>query len=142
YVDQKIGLPLQWLLIFGSLAAAVFVWLRRWMLAAAMALTLVISYLVPVAVSTLYVRPTEISLQRPYIQEHIHATRSAFGLEQSVKEIEFAAQPDAPIDETAHKPLLDNVRLWEWKPFHDTITQRQALRTYYTFHDSDVDRYT
>jgi len=24
----------------------------------------------------------------------------------------------------------------------DTITQRQALRTYYTFHDVDVDRYT
>jgi uncharacterized membrane protein (UPF0182 family) len=142
YVDQNIGLPLQWLLVFGSLAAAVFVWLRRWMLAASMALTLVISFLVPRAVSALYVRPNEISLQRPYIQQHIHATRSAFGLEQSVKEIEFPAQPNAPIDVAQQKPLLDNVRLWEWKPFHDTITQRQALRTYYTFHDSDVDRYT
>jgi uncharacterized membrane protein (UPF0182 family) len=56
--------------------------------------------------------------------------------------VEFQAQPDAPIDTTQHKVLLDNVRLWEWRPFHDTITQRQALRTYYTFHDSDVDRYT
>src|SRR3954454_1992895 len=142
YVDQKVGLPLQWLLVFGSVAAAAFVWLRRWMLAAAMALTLIISFLVPRAVSALYVRPNEISLQRPYIEQHIHATRSAYGLEQSVKEMEFAAQPDAPIDANEHKPLLDNVRLWEWKPFHDTITQRQALRTYYTFHDSDVDRYT
>jgi uncharacterized membrane protein (UPF0182 family) len=142
YVDQKVGLPLQWLLVFGSIAAAVFVWLRRWLLAAAMAITLIISFIVPSAVSALYVRPNEISLQRPYIEQHIHATRSAFGLEQSVKEIEFAAQPDAPIDPAEHKPLLDNVRLWEWKPFHDTITQRQALRTYYAFHDSDVDRYT
>jgi uncharacterized membrane protein (UPF0182 family) len=142
YVDQNIGLPLQWLLIFGSLAAAAFVWMRRWMLAVAMALTLVISFLAPRAVSALYVRPNEISLQRPYIQQHIHATRSAYGLEQTVKEIEFPAQPDAPIDVQKEKPLLDNVRLWEWKPFHDTITQRQALRTYYTFHDSDIDRYT
>src|SRR3954454_13571525 len=142
YVDQKVGLPLQWLLVFGSIAAAVFVWLRRWLLAAAMGITLILSFIVPSAVSALYVRPNEISLQRPYIEQHIHATRSAFGLEQSVKEMEFAAQPDAPIDPAKQKPLLDNVRLWEWKPFHDTITQRQALRTYYAFHDSDVDRYT
>jgi uncharacterized protein len=142
YVDQKIGLPLQWLLIAGSVAAAAFVWMRRWMLAVFMASTLVISFVLPLAVSALYVRPNEISLQRPYIQQHIHATRSAFGLEQNVQEVEFAAQPNAAIDVAAQRPLLDNVRLWEWRPFHDTITQRQALRTYYTFHDSDVDRYT
>ncbi len=87
-------------------------------------------------------RPNEISLERPYIQTHIHATRSAYGLEQQVQEVEFHAQPDAPIDVDQHKPLLDNVRLWDWQAFHDTITQRQALRTYYVFHDSDVDRYT
>jgi uncharacterized membrane protein (UPF0182 family) len=142
YVDQKVGLPLQWLLVAGSLAAAGFVLMRRWMLAASMALVLVVSFLVPRLVSALYVRPNEISLERPYIQTHIHATRSAFGLEQNVQEVDFPAQPEAPIDVAAHKPLLDNVRLWEWKPYHDTITQRQALRTYYTFHDSDIDRYT
>jgi len=37
--------------------------------------------------------------------------------------------------------LLDNVRLWDWKAFHDTITQIQALRPYYVFADTDVDRY-
>ena len=42
----------------------------------------------------------------------------------------------------AQRPLLDNVRLWDWQPFHDTITQIQALRPYYVFHDTDVDRYT
>jgi uncharacterized membrane protein (UPF0182 family) len=142
WVDQNVGLPLQWLLVAGSLAAAAFVWMRRWMLAASMALVLVVSFLAPRLVSALYVRPNEISLERPYIQQHIHATRSAFGLEQNVAEVDFPAQPDAPIDVQQHKPLLDNVRLWEYRPYHDTITQRQALRTYYTFHDSDVDRYT
>jgi uncharacterized membrane protein (UPF0182 family) len=142
WVDQNVGLPLQWLLVAGSLAAAVLVWMRRWMLAASMALVLLVSFLAPRLVSALYVRPNEISLQKPYIQQHIHATRSAFGLEPNVQEVDFPAQPDAPIDVAEHKPLLDNVRLWEWRPYHDTITQRQALRTYYTFHDSDVDRYT
>jgi uncharacterized membrane protein (UPF0182 family) len=140
YVDQKFGLPLQWLLIAACLLAAVFVWMGRWLLAGSMAVALLISFLVPKAVSALYVRPNEIAIQRPYIDQHIKATRAAFGLDRA-DEIEFAAKPDAPIDVAKQRPLLDNVRLWEWKPFHDTIMQRQALRTYYNFHDSDVDRY-
>jgi uncharacterized protein len=143
YVDQHIGLPLQWLLIAACFAAAVLIWLRRWMLAAAsMAVALVIAFLAPRAVSALYVRPNEISLERPYIESHIHATRSAYGIEQRVREVEFPAKPEAPIDVAAHKDLLDNVRLWDFRAFHDTITQRQALRTYYAFFDSDLDRYT
>jgi uncharacterized membrane protein (UPF0182 family) len=142
YVDLNFGLPLQWLLILACLAAAVLVSMGRWILGASMALALVVAFLVPPAVSALYVRPNEISLQRPYIQTHIHATRSAFGLEQRVREVEFKAQPEAPIDVAHHKPTLDNVRLWDWRAFHDTVTQIQALRPYYVFHDSDVDRYT
>ena len=142
YVDLNIGLPLQWLVILACFAASILVWMRRWLLAACMALALLVDFALPGAVSALYVRPNEISLQRPFIQTHIHATRSAFGLEQRIHEVEFPVQPDAPIDVNANRDLLNNVRLWEWRPFHDTITQRQALRTYYTFHDSDVDRYT
>jgi len=142
YVDQNIGIPLQWLVIFACLAAAVLVWMGRWFLAAAMALALVVEFIAPRAVAALYVRPNEISLERPYIDTHIHATRSAFGLEQHVREVEFKAHPEGPIDVARHKPLLDNVRLWDFRAFHDTITQIQALRPYYVFHDSDVDRYT
>ena len=142
YVDNNVGIPLQWLMMGACVAAAALVWLRRWVLAGSMALAFVVAFLAPLAVSALYVRPNEISLERPYIQTHIHATRSAYDIEQRVKEIEFPAQPNAPIDVAAHTDELDNVRLWEWRAFHDTITQRQALRTYYVFNDSDVDRYT
>src|SRR5665647_1545632 len=122
--------------------AAGFVWMGRWFLAGLMALSLVVDFAAPRLVSMLYVRPNEISLQRDYIQRHIHATRSAFGIEQRFKEVEFKAHPDAPIDAAAHKPILDNVRLWDTRAFHDTVTQIQALRPYYVFHDADVDRYT
>ena len=141
YVDQNIGLPLQWLVIFACLAAAVFVAMGRWFLAALMALSLVVDFAAPRLVSALYVRPNEISLQRPYIETHIHATRSAFGIEKRVREVEFKAHPEAPIDSAAHKPTLDNVRLWDTRAFHDTVTQIQALRPYYVFNDTDVDRY-
>jgi uncharacterized membrane protein (UPF0182 family) len=142
YVDLNIGLPMQWLLILACFAASGFILAGRWVLAASMALALVVSFVVPGLVSALYLRPNEISLERPYIQAHIHATRSAYGLEDRVKEIEFKADPNGTIDTARNKDLLDNVRIWDTKAFHDTITQRQALRTYYVFHDSDVDRYT
>ncbi len=142
WVDQKVGLPMQWLMILACLAAAAFVWAGRWLLAASMAIGLVVAFVTPAAVAALYVRPNEISLERPYIDTHIHATLSAFGLERNTHQIEFKAQPSAPIDVAGNRPLLDNVRLWDWKPYHDTITQLQALRTYYAFHDTDVDRYT
>ena len=143
YVDQHFGIPLQWLVIFACLAAAALVWMGRWVVAgSAILLALVIEFLVPRAVAALYVRPNEISLERPYIDTHIHATRSAFGLEQHVREQEFKAQPEGPINVAQHKALLDNVRLWDFRAFHDTVTQIQALRPYYVFQGSDVDRYT
>jgi hypothetical protein len=142
YVDEYIGIPLQWLLIFASLAAAVFIGLGRWIWAAWMALALVVAFALPRAVAALYVAPNEISLERPYIQTHIHATRSAFGLEQQVHATEFQVQPDAPVDAAQHRATLDNVRLWDTRAFHDTISQIQAIRPYYVFHDIDVDRYT
>jgi uncharacterized protein len=97
---------------------------------------------IPPLVSTLYVRPNEISLQRPFIESHIHATRSAFGLEQRTKEIEFKARQDAPVNASANRQTLENVRLWDWRAFRETISQIQALRPYYVFHDTDLDRYT
>jgi uncharacterized protein len=142
YVDQNFGLPLQWLVMASCLAAAVLVWMRRWVLASSMALSLVVLFVVPRLVSALYVRPNEISIQRPFIQTHIHATRSAYGLEQHMREVEFKVHPDAPIDPAKHQAIIDNVRLWDWHAFHETITQIQALRPYYVFSDTDVDRYT
>ena len=107
-----------------------------------MAIVLPIQFAVPRLVAALYVRPNEISIERPYIQTHIHATRGAFGLEQRLTEEEDQARAEAPINPAQHKNLLDNVRLWDWRAFHDTITQIQSLRPYYVFPDSDVDRYT
>jgi hypothetical protein len=142
YVDEKIALPLQWVAIVACVIAAGLVGAGRWVFAGIVPLALLLQFAVPALVSSLYVKPNEISIERPYIERHIHATRSAYGLEQRVKEVEFKAHPQARIDVARHKNLLDNVRLWDIRAFHDTITQIQALRPYYTFFDSDIDRYT
>jgi uncharacterized protein len=141
YVNQTFGIPLLWAVIVACLLAAMLVMMGRWVLAAAMGLILVVNFAVPQLVSALYVRPNEIRIQRPYIETHIHATRAAFGLNQRMREIEFTGSQDAPINVAEHRAIVDNVRLWDWRAFHDTISQIQALRPYYIFNDSDVDRY-
>jgi uncharacterized protein len=142
YVNQNVSLPLQWLAVAAAIAAAVFLALRQRKLALAMVAVLFLRGAVPLLVNALYVKPNEISLQRPYVERHIAATRAAYGLERRIKEVDFAAKLETKVDPARHKPLLDNVRLWDWRAFHDTVTQLQAIRPYYVFVDSDVDRYT
>jgi len=142
YVNENIGLPLQWLVIAAAVVAAVAVSVGRGKIALAMLAALLVRAVVPPLVNSLYVKPNEISIQKPYVQRHIQATRSAYRLNQRVQEIDYAAKTEAKIDITRNKALLDNVRLWDLRAFHDTVTQIQAIRPYYVFANSDVDRYT
>ena len=45
------------------------------------------------------------------------------------------------VDAVQDATLLDNVRLWDLRAYNATITQIQALRPYYIFPNTDVDRY-
>jgi len=141
WVAENIQLPLLWVVIGGCLVAAVAVLAHRPKLALVLPALLVLYGIVPRAVHAVYVRPSEITVQLPYIERHIQATRAAYGLTERSKEIDFAAKMTAPIDPSRHRLLFENVRLWDWRAFHDTVTQIQALRPYYVFPDSDVDRY-
>jgi uncharacterized protein len=142
YVDERIVLPLLWFLFAALLLAAAGVLAGQLKALLAPVAGYILLSIVPGAVNAVYVRPNEISLQRPYIERHIEATRRAYGLSRRVQETEFPASLTARIDIARHRPLIDNVRLWDWRAFHDTTTQIQALRPYYAFPDTDVDRYT
>ncbi|MDQ1472707.1 MAG: uncharacterized protein QOJ99_4187 [Bryobacterales bacterium] len=143
YTDDHFRLPLYWVVIVALLIGAVLIVFRHWMVAAALVgVSLVLLFVVPNFAASFYVKPNEISLERPYIQNHIDATRMAYGLSPHVKEIEMRPSSASTIDVEKNAPLLDNVRLWDWQPFHDTVTQMQALRPYYSFQKPDVDRYT
>ena len=142
YVDVNIVLPMIWGLVGACVIGAALVMARKIGLAVGLVvLVYVTSGIVPRVVNALSVRPNEISLQKPYIERHIEGTRTAFGLSSQLKERDFPAKISGTFEPAKHKELLDNVRLWDWKAFHDTITQIQALRPYYVFADTDVDRY-
>ncbi len=140
YVDQNVTLPLTWLLAATCLLAAIAVSIRRPRYALVVLAALIVRAILPPIVGSVYVRPNEISLQRPFIVRHIEATRAAFGLDHRTTEVEFQARPEEHIDLSAHKALLDNVRLWDWHAFHETVSQMQPLRPY-VYSDTDVDRY-
>ena len=140
WVADHIALPLQWLMIAGAILAAVLVLARRGRFALLLLLILPVRYIVPSIIAAVYVRPNELALERPYIQHHIEATRSAYGLNQRVKETSLEAAPQIPVDYAKHRALLDNVRLWDFQAFHDTLSQIQPLRPY-VYLNTDVDRY-
>jgi uncharacterized protein len=141
YVNTNVGIPLQWMSVAAFIIAALLVLTGRWKWAVTPVLLLIVRAIVPPIVSGVYVKPNELTLQRPFINTHIQATRAAYGLDKRLKEVQHPGQFEAPIDPVRNKPLLDNVRLWDWRAFHDTVTQLQALRQYYVFADTDVDRY-
>ncbi|HEX4749996.1 MAG TPA: UPF0182 family protein [Bryobacteraceae bacterium] len=141
WVADHIVLRLQWCEIAAALLGAALVLARRGRFALVLLFILVVRVLLPGVVASLYVRPNELALEKPYIQHHIDATRSAYGLNQRVKEATLEAAPEIPIDYAKHQAVLDNVRLWDWRAFHDTISQIQPLRPY-VYADTDVDRYT
>lgn len=141
WVDLNIRLPLAWVLAVGCLATAVLVLAGKLRWAAGIVVLYLINAFVPGIVSAVYVRPNEIAIERPYIKQHIEATRDAYGLNRRARELDFRVDPEAKIDFSAHEATISNVRLWDWRAFHDTVTQIQALRPYYVFKDTDVDRY-
>lgn len=141
WVAVHLTIPLLYASAVSAVLAAIAVLLGRYRWALVLPACLLVQFILPILVSSVYVRPNEISLERPYITQHIEATRHAFGLSEDTRELDFPAKLEARIDPARHQALLSNVRLWDWRAFHDTVTQIQSLRTYYVFPDTDVDRY-
>jgi hypothetical protein len=103
--------------------------------------SLVLSQIVPALFQRVFVKPNELQLEKPYLQHNITLTRQAYNLQQIMVK-PFPAKLDLTFEKLqANKPTIDNVRLWDWRPLMDTYGQLQEIRTYYKFHDVDVDRY-
>jgi hypothetical protein len=142
YVDEKVTIPLRWLVMVAALVAVPLVWLSKFKPALYLVVgCYVLQMALPAVVRSVYVRPNEISIERPYIQRHIEATTAAFGLNRNATESPFAPSGQGTVDPVQDATLLANVRLWDLRAYEATITQIQALRPYYTFPDTDVDRY-
>ena len=118
--------------------------LSRWGLRAVggyIAVALLGRTLLPLVVQKLVVAPTELTRETPYLEDHIAATRAAWGLD-SVDTRELNGEADLTLaDIRANSATIDNVRLWDRDPLLQTFGQLQEIRTYYDFVSVDDDRY-
>ena len=150
YTDVHARLPALELLILVSLAAAVLLIynIRRqgwalpilgvglWFLVALTAGTIY-----PAAVQALKVNPAQNTLERPYIQRNIDATRTAMGIKH-VQSIPYQANSDLSAAQLSiNSDTLANVRLWDPTQTASTYDKLQDLRTYYQFNTLALDRY-
>ena len=95
----------------------------------------------PSIIQRLVVAPTELGRERPYIANHIRATRLAWGID-SVATRDLPGDVQLSLaDIRANGPTIENVRLWEREPLLQTFGQLQEIRTYYDFVSVDDDRY-
>src|SRR5258706_11767420 len=150
YTDIHVGLPGLWLMIglsiIAAFAALANLPVRTYRLPAAAVMLVVIGSFVlsgvaPVLFRQVFVRPSELQLEKPYIERNIALTRQAYNLDQIAAK-PFAAEQKLTFKTLdANKATIENIRLWDWRPLSDTYAQLQEIRTYYKFHHLDVDRY-
>ncbi|POR51224.1 UPF0182 family protein [Bosea psychrotolerans] len=150
YTDIHMGLPGLWLLIGFSVIAAFAAWANLWVRtywlpAAALLLvalgSFVLSGAAPVLFRKFFVRPSELQLEKPYIERNIALTRQAYNLDQIATKPFAAEQKLSLVTLEANKATIENIRLWDRQPLLDTYAQLQEIRTYYKFLAPDVDRY-
>src|SRR6267143_1265177 len=130
------------------LAGALIVnaWVRRlWLPFAAVGVwvaLLVVGQIYPGIVQSFFVTPSAQSYELPYIELEIAGTRAAYGL-SNVKVSNFTGdQPLTLKDVQSDQVTIDNLRLWDYTQLQAVYEQLQTIRTYYSFNDIDIDRYT
>ncbi|MFL5734767.1 MAG: UPF0182 family protein, partial [Chloroflexia bacterium] len=150
YTEVNAKLPSLYILMGITALAALLVlaniWVRTWkLLAGAVGAWLVALVLVggvyPWFVQQFQVKPNELSLELPYIQNNIAATRKAFGLDK-FREKEVPAVSSLTREQLdENQAVVNDMRLWDYRPLLDTFAQLQEIRSYYTFNEVDIDRY-
>ncbi|MDQ4138570.1 MAG: UPF0182 family protein, partial [Actinomycetota bacterium] len=105
--------------------------------------SLVLGSVYPWIVQRFQVIPSEQSLEAPFIERNIEATRQAYGV-ADVEEVPYQAETDA--EEGALREDAEttaNIRIVDPALITDTFRQLEQVRQYYQFAPFlDVDRYT
>ena len=152
YTDQHAVMPTKAILaIAGVMCAGLFVatiWTHSWRLPAVGVGSLVVlavtaGGIYPAMVQAFKVKPSEKSLEAPFIDRNIKATRTAYGLDAAQVQ-EYKATTKASRGQLRNDAAtIPGIRLVDPSVVSPTFKQLQAVKNYYQFPDAlDVDRYT
>ncbi|MHB8299681.1 MAG: UPF0182 family membrane protein [Dermatophilaceae bacterium] len=152
YTDQHAVMPTKAILaVAGVMCAVLFVatiWTHSWRLPAVgvgllAVCAVVVGGIFPAAIQNFKVQPSEKSLEAPYIDRNIKATRAAYGLaDAQVTQYQASTTPSqGQLRNDA--ATIPGIRLVDPSVVSPTFQQLQAVKSYYKFPDAlDVDRYT
>ncbi len=97
--------------------------------------------LVPAVTEGVYVGPNKLSVEAPFADRALAATKFGFGIDT------IDARPmvvhDAPssAEVEAARSTFENMRLWDPEVFQRVSEGTQGFKPYYTFNDVEIDRY-
>ena len=146
WLQQAVTEPFRMLLTVELLLLALAVMLPsslllRQRLLVVLAVTLALEFSLTPLSRWLILRPQELSLQTPYLEEAIRSTRHAFQLDRITRG-SYKPEPSlTKADLVQGASTLSNLRLWDSAPLLETNRQLQQLRVYYRFPQASVDRY-
>lgn len=150
YTDVHAQYGAYQVLTFLTAVAAIFLLANTvvrtmWMVVGAIGLWLaamiVAGGIIPAFVQQFQVKPNELNLERPYIQNNIQATRQAFNLDK-ITVTDFNVQDQVGQDAVqSSQATIKNIRLLDYRPLQTTYNQIQSIRQYYDFPSIEVDRY-
>jgi len=152
YTDQHAVLPTREILAVAAvMCAALFVatiWTHSWRLPAVgvgllAVCAVVVGGIYPAMIQSFKVKPSEKSLEAPFIDRNIKATRAAYGLD-AAKVTEYKASTTPSRGQLRNDTTtIPGIRLVDPSVVSPTFKQLQAVKNYYQFPDAlDVDRYT
>ncbi|MGE5632026.1 MAG: UPF0182 family protein [Caulobacteraceae bacterium] len=103
--------------------------------------SMVASGIISAAVQNIIVTPNELVKEEKYLQNNIDYTNYAYGLDK-VQVKEFAVNQNLTRkDIEENRGTINNIPINDYRPALDIYNQIQGLKSYYQFHDIDIDRY-
>jgi len=125
---------------------ALGLWKGNWRIAVIPPIIVGVLYLVGVRVypgvlHKFKVAPNELSLEMPYLENHLKFTRFGYDIDK-IETVPFDVDSRLTATDIANNDAtIKNIRLWDHAPLLKTYSQLQQIRTYYKFNDVDNDRY-
>ena len=151
YTEAHAVIPTKGILAIAAVMVTVMfltvIWTRSWRLplvgvAVLAVLVVAVGGIYPALIQSLKVRPSEKSLEVPYIQRNINATRAAYGFDKIKVERYDTKTIAAPGQLRGDAATVPGIRLIDPNIVSPTFKQLEASKGYYQFADVlDVDRY-
>ncbi|MDN5796726.1 MAG: UPF0182 family protein [Intrasporangium sp.] len=151
YTEAHAVIPTKAILAVAAVMCAILfvstIWTRSWRLpivgvAVLIVCVIAVGGIYPALVQSLKVKPSEKSLEVPYIDRNIKATRAAYGFDEVKVQSYDTKTVASPGQLRGDAATIPGIRLIDPNIVSPTFKQLQASKGYYQFPDVlDVDRY-